>query len=142
MSRYLPAEWALPAIDKFNADFFTSGRLMIQECASCGHLQHPPEEACGECQSMEFKGREASGSGTIYSYIIPHHAPSPILADRVPYVIALVSLDDYPQIRVIGNVLNADPDKVAIGQKVRVTFEKVDDPHSEAELLLPQWELV
>lgn len=141
MSRYLPDEWAVPAIDKFNQDFFTSGKLMIQECVSCGHLQHPPEEACEDCQSMDFKSREASGTGTIYSYIVPHHPPSPLLAERVPYGVVLVSLDDHPDIRILGNVLNADESKLAIGQKVRVTFEAIHDKRSGADLLMPQWEL-
>ena len=68
------------------------------------------------------------------------HAPS--LAEAVPYAVVLVSLDEHPHVRILGNVLNRDPGEVEIGQKVRATFETIEDEEAEETILLPQWEVV
>src|SRR5437868_4679393 len=115
MPRYMPDNWPLPAIDDLDRPFFTSGGLMIQQCADCGTLQHPPEEVCFACQSFRFTHVRAAGTGTVHSYTVVHHPTSPLLAQRVPYAVALVQLSDLPQIRVLGNVLNVDPAAVKIG---------------------------
>ena len=142
MARFMPENWPIPAIDTFNRDFFTSGKLVVQECVACGTVQHPPEEICHKCHEMEFGARETNGRGTIYSYIIVHNPPSPALADAVPYAVVLVSLDEHPQIRILGNVLNRKPDELEIGQKLEVVFEEIKDEEAGEDLLVPQWEVV
>lgn len=142
MGRFMPDTWPLPAIDRFNRGFFTSGKLILQECVNCGQVQHPPDDVCFNCQGMEFRGRETNGRGTIYSYIVVHNPPAPSLVDKVPYGVVLVSLEEYPEIRIIGNVLNRQASDLAIGQKVRVVFEEIDDPQTGERIFLPQWEVV
>jgi hypothetical protein len=66
----------------------------------------------------------------------------PALKERVPYVVVLVSIDDVPGVRVIGNVLNRAPREVAVGQRVRVCFEEAKDPQTGDLLRIPQWEVV
>lgn len=141
MTRIMPDGWAIPEIDAFNGPFFTSGRVVIQECVSCGTMQHPPEEVCHRCLGMEFLGRETSGIGTIDSYIVVHHPVAPALASVVPYTVVLVGLKEFPDVRVIGNVVNRAPEQVAIGQTVRAVFEKIDPGGGESAILLPQWEV-
>ena len=65
-----------------------------------------------------------------------------LLRDRVPYAVILVSLDDFPQIRVLGNPVNVAPERVAIGQRVRAVFERVEDAASGQTLQIPQWEVI
>jgi uncharacterized OB-fold protein len=60
----------------------------------------------------------------------------------VPYAVVLVSLDDAPGVRLVGNVLNRAPDGVAIGDPVRVAFEETRDPDSGETLRIPQWEAI
>jgi uncharacterized OB-fold protein len=141
MAPYMPDNWPIPEVTDFNRDFFTSGKLVVQECAACGNVQHPPEEVCHRCLAMEFRSRETNGLGTVHSYIVVHNPPSPALAEAVPYVVVLVSLDEHPHIRILGNVLNRKPAEVAIGQRVRAAFDDVIDEAGE-RLLLPQWEVV
>lgn len=141
MTRYLPDTAPIPALTEFNHDFFTSARLMLQQCADCSTIQHPPDDVCYNCQGWNFQSKEATGPGTIYSYIIVHNPPSPAWADRVPYPVVLVELDEHPGIRIIGNVINAAPEHIAIGQPVRVVFEEVDDEESGDKLQIPQWEI-
>jgi uncharacterized OB-fold protein len=141
MAGVMPDGWAIPATDQFNAPFFTSGNVALQQCSACRTVQHPPEEVCHACLGMAFQPRETSGLGTIYSFIVVHHAVAPTLKDVVPYAVVLVSLDDEPQVRVLGNVLGRRPDELEIGQRVRAVFEEVVDAESGEKLLIPQWEL-
>lgn len=136
----LPESWPIPELNKFNRSFFTSGALVVQECEACGNIQHPPEEICHSCREMKFKARETNGLGTIYSYMVIHHPVAPELRPYVPYAIVLVRLDEYPQCRVLGNVLNRKPDEIAIGQQVKVVFEEITD--GDENMLMPQWEVI
>ena len=142
MSRLMPAGWAVPALSPFNRPFFTSGKLALQECAGCGNVQHPPEEVCYKCFGMDFKPRETSGLGSIYSFIVIHYPVAPSLADSVPYAVVLVALDDFPLVRVVGNVLNRAPEEVAIGQRVKAVFEEIPSADGTDAIFLPQWEVV
>ncbi len=142
MDRHLGSQWMLPALDDSNREFFTAGALRIQRCNGCQEFQHPPEEICGACQSFDLGSNECSGAGTVESSIIVHHPVHPLLADHLPYTVALVSLDDAPGVNVIGNVVNRPADDVPIGLKVRVVFEELEDPDTGDALKIPQWEAV
>jgi len=142
MGRYLPEAWPLPSPDGLNRDYFSAGRLLVQQCTACGAVQHPPEEVCFRCQSFRFHNVESAGLGHVYSYIVAHYAVSPLLKESVPYGIALVQLDDYPDVRIVGNVLNLPPEALRIGLPVRVIFEAAADEETGDHLLVPQWEAV
>lgn len=142
MARYMPDWWALPALDDKNREFFTSGKIVVEACTSCGAVQHPPEDVCRACQGTTLEWRACKGTGTIYSRIVVEHPIPPLLRDRVPYAVILVSLDDYPQIRILGNPVGIEPEKVAIGQRVRAVFEVVEDAEAKQTLRIPQWEVV
>ncbi|MEE8313556.1 MAG: Zn-ribbon domain-containing OB-fold protein [Myxococcota bacterium] len=141
MRSILPEDWTLPAVDELNEAFFTSGRILLQSCAGCGTIQHPPEEICHRCQGTEFETRESSGRGTVYSYTVIHHPAHPKLAQSVPYAVVLVSLDDFPDVRITGNVLNRAFDGVSIGLPVRAVWEEIKTKNG-AVYRLPQWEVV
>jgi uncharacterized OB-fold protein len=142
MTRYLGEGWMLPGTDALTQRFFTAGRLVFQQCARCGFVQHPPTDVCGECQSFAFGERTSAGLGRIESFTIAHYAVHPALKDRVPYGVVLVSIDDTPSVRVIGNVLNRAPSELRVGQRVRVCFEEAKDPQTGDVLKIPQWEVV
>jgi uncharacterized OB-fold protein len=130
----------LPALDARNRDWFMAGRLVLQACAGCGAVQFPPEDACRACGSFELATRASAGRGRVESVAVVHHAVHPLLRPRVPYAVALVALEDFPHVRLLGNVLNRACDRVAIGDRVRVAFEEVRDPESGEMLRIPQWE--
>ena len=139
MARFLPDGWILPVLDARTRPFFTSGKLLLQACSSCGAVQHPPEDVCRRCQGMTFATRESAGTGSVYSFTVVHHPAHPILAPAVPYAAVLVALDDYPHVRVVGNVLNVPPGDVRIGLRVRVTWQEMMDPESGERIVFPQW---
>lgn len=137
---FFPDDFPIPGIGEFNRPFFTSGKIVVQECQACGTVQHPPEEVCNNCLKREFNYRETNGKGEIYSYIVVHNPPSPALAGVVPYAVVLVTPEEYPHVRILGNVVNRKPNEIKIGQKVQAVFEEIDD--EEEKILMPQWEVV
>ena len=66
------------------------GKLVIQRCASCQILRHPPRPMCGECRSMQWDFIESTGLGTVASYTVLHHPQFP--GYDYPLVIVLVDL--------------------------------------------------
>ncbi len=131
----LPQDWALPTLTPFNEAWFTSGAIVIQRCTSCATLQHPPEEICHACGAMAFDTATLAPTGTVYSYTVCHYAANSALAQSVPYTVVLVSLDDAPQIRIVGNMDGTD---VTIGMPVVATWEERTAEDGTA-ILLPQW---
>ena len=141
MTRALGDDWLLPALDPRNREWFTSGRLVLQACTQCEAVQFPPEDACRGCGGFDFTPRESAGRGRVESSVVVHHPVHPALRAHVPYAVVLVSLDDAPGVRLVGNVLNRTPAAIAIGDSVRVAFEEIRDPETGETLRIPQWEV-
>ena len=131
----LPEGWALPALTPFNEAWFTSGALVVQRCTTCATLQHPPEEICHACGGMVFEGVTLAPTGTVYSYTVVHYAANTALAESVPYAVVLVSLDEVPEIRVVGNIPGVD---VHIGMPVVAEWDE-HTAEDGTQILLPQW---
>jgi uncharacterized protein len=142
MTRVLGDGWALPGLDDLNRAFFTTGALVLQRCRACAHIQHPPEEVCEACQGCEFEDFASAGKGQVESVAVAHHPVHPALAGHTPYAIVLVSVADAPGLLIVGNVMDADPESVRIGDPVEVAFEEVSDPKSGQALKIPQWKIV
>lgn len=135
MSRYL-GDFILPELNRHNQAWFTAGKLQVQLCKDCGHLQHPPDDVCYNCTGMNLGVQELKGTGIVESAVVVRHPTHPALVDKVPYVVAVISMDGAPGCNAIGNILNEDPEQVTIGDKVKVVFEPAGQ-----NMLLPQWEL-
>jgi len=142
MKRVLGENWALPALDDDNRAFFTSGKLVVQQCSQCEKFQHAPEDICQSCQSFELHNFESQGQGKVESVAVVDHAIHPSLKDKVPYAIVAVSVDDAPGVLIVGNVIGKAPDDIRIGDNVSVVFEEVDDERSGERLRIPQWQAV
>ena len=141
MPRFLGDDFMLPVLDPLNTPFFTTGSLQILFCRSCGAAQHPPDDVCFSCQGVDLEFRTVAGTGTIESFVVIHHPIHPGLKDKVPFAVALVSVDGAEGCNVMGNVLSCEVADVEIGKKVEVTFEEVTDPQTGEALKIPQWQL-
>lgn len=118
-----------PGITHDNRFFWegvAQGRLLIQRCESCGRLQHPPAPMCPGCHGLEMGAIEASGRGTIHSFVVAHHPPIPPF--EYPNVIVLVDLEEGT--RLVSRLVGTEPDAVRIGMRVAVEFVRVDDSFS------------
>jgi uncharacterized protein len=125
-----------PAINEDNAYFWEGvarGQLLIQRCGGCETLRHPPRPMCDRCQSTEWDTVTASGSGTVYSYVVHHHPPLPGVT--TPHPVLLVELAE--GVRLVAQAaIGTDPEDVEIGQAVEVVFEQIDE-----ELTVPAFRL-
>ncbi len=126
-----------PSIDPGSAPYWEAlkeGRLVLKSCEGCGKAHFYPRELCPYCHSADLSWIEASGHGLIYSFTVCRRPAGPAFVDEVPYVVALIDLAEGPRMmsRVVG-----DPTKVAIGQHVKVLFERQPDG-----LVLPFFESV
>lgn len=102
-------------------DAIAEGRLAIQRCTACGLLRHYPQLRCPACHAPESDWQTVSGRGHVHSYTVSHRAFHPAWKDHVPYVIATIELDE--GVRMVCDLLDADPETIAIGQAVEVRFE-------------------
>jgi len=132
----LPADWALPQLTPINEAWFTSGEIGVQRCLGCATLQHPPEEVCHACGSMDFDVQVLEPMGTICSFTVVHYAANAALAASLPYTVVLVSLDGAPALRVVGNLLGED--RATIGMPVVAEWEE-RTAEDGTRVLLPQW---
>ncbi|MGW2410854.1 OB-fold domain-containing protein [Streptomyces tubercidicus] len=69
-----------PVINRDNAGFWEGvrgHRLLIQRCTGCRTLRFPWLPGCNTCGSPEWDTVEASGAGTVFSYVVMHHPPFP-----------------------------------------------------------------
>lgn len=142
MSRYLGDDYLLPVLDPDNEPFFTSGELRVQFCEDCGHAQFPPEDVCLGCRSTNLEFRTMPGEGTVESAVEVHFPAHPLLKDRVPYNVAVISIDGAAGCNAIGNVVNVDSSSVEIGQRVRAIYEEATDPSDGRTILIPNWEAI
>ncbi|MEU6365031.1 bifunctional MaoC family dehydratase N-terminal/OB-fold nucleic acid binding domain-containing protein [Streptomyces sp. NPDC046931] len=120
-----------PVINRDNAGFWEGvarHRLLIQRCSGCGTLRFPWLPGCNACGSPEWDTAEASGAGTVFSYVVMHHPPFPAFSP--PYAVGLIELAE--GVRMVSNVIGVPYDKVRIGMPVRLEFARYDD-----ELELP-----
>ncbi|MBN9440464.1 Zn-ribbon domain-containing OB-fold protein [Bosea sp. (in: a-proteobacteria)] len=126
-----------PVIDPGSEPFWSAAkqhRLSIPRCKACNQHHFYPRELCPHCHSDELEWTDASGRGEIYSYTIARKPAGPAFAADVPYVVAMIALDEGP--RMLTNIITADVDSVRIGDRVRVKFDDV-----AADLTLPKFVL-
>jgi uncharacterized OB-fold protein len=111
------------------------GLLRIQACAACGRRRMPPRPMCPACQSLDARWDAVAGTGTVWSYAVPHPPLLPAYAERAPYAVVVITLDDDPSIRLVGDcVEGTDPQSLSIGDPMQVAFERVAD-----DVWLPRW---
>ncbi len=117
------------ATDPFTETFWQAAKkhkLTAPKCQHCGEFHFPPRPYCPKCQSKEFDWPEVSGKGTVYSFVICRRSPYPDVQDY-NYVAAAIDLDDAPGVRLITNIIDVQPEAVAIGMSVSVCWQTIQD---------------
>lgn len=126
-----------PTIDGESEPFWAAardGKLLISGCDDCGHRFFPARIICPGCHSVAVAPLVASGEGSVYSYTVSRRPAAPDFAEVVPYVVALIDLDEGA--RMLSNVIGCDPSDVGIGARVSVRYLPIDN-----DLVLPVFEL-
>lgn len=126
MTRVIPP--VPDADDRYFWDGVQEHRLLLQQCASCATLRHPPVPMCGTCHSTEWTTRDAAGTGTVHSWIVSVHPGAPTEPGRI---VALVELTE--GLRFVANLVYVEVPDVRNEMAVELCFRETDG------VLLPQF---
>jgi uncharacterized OB-fold protein len=117
----------VPELDDVNRPFWTGGsrgELLIHRCGACGTWVDPAGDSCVACGGP-LSPQPVSGRGTVYAFTVNHQAWNPDVP--LPYVVALVQLDEQDDLRVPTNIVGCAPEAVVMGMPVQVLFERHGD---------------
>lgn len=118
----------LPLINDMNRYFWcggADGRLHILRCEACGRYSHPYVARCPKCRSAAVAPQPVSGRGRVLSFTINHQQWDPSVP--VPYVVAVVCIDEQDDIRLMTNMPRTAVDEVRHDMPVKVFFEQHGD---------------
>lgn len=121
----------LPTPSATTAPFWEAahqGRLELQYCGECNSFQYYPRAICSNCWNEDIHWAPCSGKGSVYSYSICNTPGLPSFKDDVPYVVAIVELEE--GVRMTTNIIDCAVTDVYIGMKVEAVFERVTDDYS------------
>lgn len=115
-------------------DGLAAGKLTYQRC-SCGHKWLPPRAECPACLKADPQWETASGNATLISWVVFRTAYHPAFANRLPYNVAVVELQEGP--RLVSNIIDAPDGKgLSIGMKLQLALQ------NEGGTVIPRFERV
>jgi uncharacterized protein len=95
----------------------------LLRCKRCGTWWFPYTICTHHADIPDFDEMEwvpSSGRGTIFAKIVAHQVVDPAFADEVPYVLAIVALEEGPHFPA--RLVDCKPEDVEVGTPVEVTF--------------------
>jgi len=105
-------------------DAASQGQLRIQRCPRDGFFFYP-RSRCPGCLGDDWSWENISGFGSVSAFTIDRLGHDPALAAEVPYVIAIVELEEGP--RMTARIVNCAVDDVRVGMPLEACFEPVED---------------
>jgi len=126
----------LPRVDEESRGWWEAlarHELYFQRCRDCGTKRFYPRALCPRCLSSATEWVRASGRATVYSFTVTYQNQAPGFREELPYVLAIVELDE--GVRMMTNVVGCAPDAVRVGMPVEVVFDDVT-----AEVTLPKFQ--
>ena len=115
-----------PEITELNAPYWqglAQGEVRLQKCGRCGAHQYPAETFCYECGAREMFWVRVKGEGVIYSFTVVHQVYHKLFKLFVPYVVAIVQMDEGP--RMLSAMLGLKR-TLRIGERVKPCIRVVD----------------
>src|SRR5699024_6442561 len=126
----------IPIIDN-DSEFFWKqcykGKLMLPYCTSCKQYHFYPRILCPHCMSDNIMWKRSEGIGRVHTFTIVRRAPITAFKQDVPYVVAIIELNEGP--RMMSNLIHVSVDKVYCDMSVKVNFEYLAN-----EVRLPKFE--
>ncbi|HXH21624.1 MAG TPA: Zn-ribbon domain-containing OB-fold protein [Dehalococcoidia bacterium] len=122
-----PAHW--PASKPF-WEAAKRHELVMPRCRRCDKLFFYPREVCPYCLQSDIDWQQVSGRGRLYSFTVIHQPANAAFLDDVPYIYAMVQLDEGP--RMISNLVDIAPAEAKVDMPVVAVFDDVT----------PEWTLV
>ena len=121
----------LPKINADTKPFWDACRnheLRFQKCTECGHVRWPPSILCPLCYSNKTEWIRACGKGKVFSFVVYHKAFHPGFEADLPYVVAIVQLQEGPQF--LTNIVGCDPSAVRCEMPEDVVWEDITEEFS------------
>ena len=100
------------------------GKLLLQKFGD--HIQFYPRAVSTNDGSRDVEWIEASGKATLYTFTFVHQAPHPSFVDDVPYIAAIVTLEEGVNMptRIIG--IAPEPENLTLGMDLKLDFIDAD----------------
>jgi len=98
-------------------------QLRLQRCRQCGRHVFYPRSFCPLCLSDNLEWVTASGKGKVYSYTVVRRAVHPAFQEEVPYVLAIVELEEGP--RLTTNIVGCPPEEMRVEMAVEAVYDDV-----------------
>jgi len=135
----LPKQSPVPdEVSKPFWDACNQNKLVVQRCEACDRMQFPPEPKCVECGSSSMGWKEVSGMGKVHGYCVMHDSRIRLLQADQPFNIAVIELQDDPDIKMFSHLPGTGADEVVIGSTVRVEFQDTEATGQK----VPEWRVV
>ena len=100
----------------------------MRKCNDCNQAYFYPRDFCPDCFSRNTEWIKCSGKGTLHTFGVVIRPPHRGWADDVPFVVAMVDLEEgckMPTNLVQVDIDPVDPSKnIQIGMPVEVVFEE------------------
>ncbi|MGC8816734.1 MAG: Zn-ribbon domain-containing OB-fold protein [Candidatus Hadarchaeum sp.] len=117
------------AVPRFWREIPNRYNLIGTKCGNCNKVFFPPRFICPQCRRMgKLEPYKLSRRGRIISYGVVHVAQEGF-EDQVPYVLAIVELEDGP--RLTTQVVDCDPNEVKIGDEVEMVFRRIGSDNED-----------
>jgi len=118
----------LPHINNFSKPFWEGAKrheLLVQRCQDCNRFVFYPKIICPFCLSEDLEWVRASGRGKVYSYSVIYSYQPKAFSDDVPYVIAIIELQE--GVRMMSNIVKCPPEEVKCDMEVEVIYDAVTE---------------
>ena len=137
------ADFPLPDVeDPLTAEYFAGaarGELVVPRCASCGRWVWYPEPECPGCGGVPA-WTVTSGHVRLFSWAVVQRPFLPAFAEMVPFVTALVALEEEPAVRLVTYVVDVDPALLTADLPLSVTFRPLSFPTvPDREVVVPMF---
>ena len=129
----------LPQPTPWSAPYWEAAKrreFVLQHCMDCDAPIMYPRKFCPTCLGENLDFRPSAGTGEIYSLTVQVAGPPSGFEDKLPYVIAVIRLDE--GVQLMSNIVGANRETAQIGDRVTVDFETAED----GETVLPVFRLV
>jgi uncharacterized OB-fold protein len=125
------ADFPLPDVDDpITAPFFAGaarGELTVTRCTGCNAYVWYPQGACPACTGA-LEWVPVSGRGTLFAWAVVRRPFLPAFEELVPFVSALVALDEEPAVRIVSYVVDVEPDDLVPDMPLQVVFRPLSFP--------------
>ena len=96
--------------------------LVLPRCDACARWVWYPHGACRFCGAASRTWTRVSGNGRLFSWSVVHRAFIPQLANLVPFVTGLVTIDEDAAVRLSTLIVDCPADRLHVDMRVGVVF--------------------